>query len=230
MIPLLIVVPLATVSGGLLGYARNRLRRKRLASAIRETTASDSARTAAPITPSAIVAGVVTGWILLVEKTKGVVTRARVQIKRTGDRFMFVLSRIGEKSGAFGSVISAMGCAVCFPALASLGAAMGLGFLTRWEDLFMSTLIPLFAGVALLANALGWFSHRQWHRSLLGMVGPALILLSLYLWINDPWFRPTLFLGLFLMVAAAIWDLIWPGHHRCEIIESDSPDIPAHAV
>ncbi len=30
--------------------------------------------------------------------------------------------------------------------------------------MFISKLLPLFAVVALLANALGWLSHRQWHR------------------------------------------------------------------
>ncbi|RUM94241.1 MAG: mercury transporter MerC [Thiothrix sp.] len=130
---------------------------------------------------------------------------------------MVVFTRMGEKSGAFGSVVAAMGCAACFPALASLGAAIGLGFLTRWEDLFMTTLIPLFAWIALLASTLGWFSHRQWHRSLLGMAGPTLVLLSLYPWFMYPWFKLTLFAGLSLMVIVAIWDLMSPRHHRCEI-------------
>ncbi|WP_456297768.1 hypothetical protein [Candidimonas nitroreducens] len=48
-----------------------------------------------------------------------------------------------------------MGCAACFPALASLGAAIGLGILSRWERLFVTILIPAFAALALLANALG---------------------------------------------------------------------------
>lgn len=42
-------------------------------------------------------------------------------------------------------------------------------------------LLPLFAGLALLANALGWFSHRQWHRSVLGMIGPDYVLAVLAL-------------------------------------------------
>lgn len=92
--------------------------------------------------------------------------------------------RIGDKSGALGAIVSTMGCAMCFPALASIGAALGLGFLSQWEGLFINTLLPLFAWIALGANALGWLSHRQWHRSVAGMVGPAMVLLSLY-----PWFQ-----------------------------------------
>lgn len=39
------------------------------------------------------------------------------------------IARIADKAGALGTLVSAMGCAMCFPALASLGAAIGLGFL-----------------------------------------------------------------------------------------------------
>ncbi|MEC4361686.1 organomercurial transporter MerC [Klebsiella pneumoniae] len=89
---------------------------------------------------------------------------------------MGLMTRIADKTGALGSVVSAMGCAACFPALASFGAAIGLGFLSQYEGLFISRLLPLFAALAFLANALGWFSHRQWLRSLLGMIGPAIVL------------------------------------------------------
>jgi mercuric ion transport protein len=95
---------------------------------------------------------------------------------------MGLITRIADKAGALGSVVSAMGCAACFPAIASLGAAIGLG-LQEYEGLFISKLLPLFAVVALLANALGWLSHRQWYRSLLGMVGPAIVLAAMLLFL-----------------------------------------------
>jgi mercuric ion transport protein len=63
-------------------------------------------------------------------------------------RMMNFLSRIGDKAGVLGTLVSAMGCAACFPAIASLGAAAGLGFLSHWEGLFINTLLPLFAGSA----------------------------------------------------------------------------------
>ncbi len=85
---------------------------------------------------------------------------------------MRLMLRLADKASALGAVISTMGCAFCFPAIASLGAAIGFGFLSQWEGVFINTLLPLFAWLALLANALGWFSHRQWHRSVLGIVGP----------------------------------------------------------
>jgi len=123
---------------------------------------------------------------------------------------MSALTRIADKTGVIGSIVSTMGCAMCFPALASIGAAIGLGFLSQWESVFVHVLLPLFALIALLANALGWFSHRQWQRSALGMVGPILVLIGRYTFISG-----VLYAGLALMLAVAIWDLLSPAHRRC---------------
>lgn len=129
--------------------------------------------------------------------------------------FISGLARLGDKSGALGALISTMGCAMCFPALASIGAAIGLGFLSQWEGLFVNTLLPLFAWIALGANALGWLSHRQWHRSIIGMIGPAIVLLSLYPWFQYGWSTWTLYGALALMLGVAVWDLVSPAHRRC---------------
>lgn len=89
---------------------------------------------------------------------------------------MRLFTRLADNTGILGSIVSAMSCASCFPAIASLGAAVGLGFLSQFEGVFITLLLPLFAGLALLANALGWFSHRQWRRTALGVIGPLLVL------------------------------------------------------
>jgi len=235
MIPLLIIVPLAAASGGLLGMAQDRFRRKRLSEAIIGVSDSDAVdQDAVQGKGTVVVASVAVGLTYIKDQSFAIITTGKdfgnkvlVQLKRIRDKILVIFTRIGDKSGAFGGVIAAMGCAACFPALASLGAVIGLGFLTQWEDLFMSTLIPLFAWVALLANALGWFSHRQLHRSLIGMAGPTLVLLSLYPWFMYPWFKLTLFAGLILMVIVAIWDLMWPSHRRCEIKECKNIEVSA---
>lgn len=134
---------------------------------------------------------------------------------------MGLIARIGDKAGALGSVVSAMGCAGCFPALGSLGVALGLGFLNQYEELFITRLLPLFAAIALLANGLGWFSHRQWHRSLLGMVGPAIVLAARYPFFGYEWTERLLYAGLAIMVGVSVWDLLAPAHRRC------SPDLDA---
>ncbi|PIX96323.1 MAG: mercury transporter MerC [Hydrogenophilales bacterium CG_4_9_14_3_um_filter_63_34] len=130
-------------------------------------------------------------------------------------KFPTLLPRLADKTGAFGALISTLGCAMCFPALASIGAALGLGFLAQWEDLFVNTLLPLFAALAWLANALGWFSHRQWRRSLAGIIGPSIVLLSLYPWFEYGWSTQTLYAGLALMLVVAVWDMVSPAHRRC---------------
>ncbi len=118
-----------------------------------------------------------------------------------------LLSKIGESSGALGSVISAMGCAMCFPAIASIGAALGLGFLEQWEGLFLHTLMPLFALLALVVNGLGWLAHRNLVRSLIGMAGPVLVLLALYPLFMSDFRNAILYTGLALMVGFALWDI-----------------------
>jgi mercuric ion transport protein len=93
---------------------------------------------------------------------------------------MGLITRIAGKTGALGSVVSAMGCAACFPAIASFGAAIGLGFLSQYEGLFIGILLPMFAGIALLANAIAWLNHRQWRRTALGTIGPILVLAAVF--------------------------------------------------
>lgn len=129
---------------------------------------------------------------------------------------MGLITRIADKTGALGSIVSAMGCVACFPALASLGAAIGLGFLSQYESLFITWLLPLFAAVALVANALGWFSHRQWHRSLLGSIGPLLVVLAAILmrFYGLP-SALVVYIGLAFMVGVSIWDFVSPAHRRC---------------
>lgn len=128
---------------------------------------------------------------------------------------MNVIARIADKTGALGSVVSAMGCAACFPAIASLGAAIGMGFLSGYESLFITKLLPLFAAIALLANALGWFSHRQWHRSVLGMIGPAIVLAAMYLFFGRWWTENLFYVGLAFMLGVSLWDFISPANRRC---------------
>lgn len=136
---------------------------------------------------------------------------------------MAFATRIADKAGLLGSIVSAMGCASCFPALASLGAAIGLGFLTRWEGLFITTLIPLFALLALAANALGWFSHRQVHRLVLGLIGPLLVLsAALLMRFAHLGTAPLLYVGLVFMLAVSVWDLVSPPVRRCAVAASES--------
>lgn len=87
---------------------------------------------------------------------------------------------MADRAGLLDPLIAAIGCAICFTAITRLVATVGLGLLGQREGLVNNTLPLLFAWVALVINALSWVRHRQWHRSMLGMLGPTHLLLSLY--------------------------------------------------
>ena len=136
---------------------------------------------------------------------------------------MGLVTRIADKTGVLGSIVSAMGCAVCFPAIASLGAAIGLGVLSQYEGLFIRILLPVFAGIALLAQLIGGWQHRRWRRAALGATGPVLVLAAVVVmrasghrtgWLLYP--------GLLLMVAVSIWDLLSPPRKVCGAPTHDS--------
>ncbi|TAN08223.1 MAG: organomercurial transporter MerC [Rhodanobacteraceae bacterium] len=138
---------------------------------------------------------------------------------------MSTTTRVADKAGVIGAIVGSFSCAMCFPAAASIGAAIGLGFLSHWEGLFVHTLIPIFALVALLANLAGWSSHGQWQRALAGSVGPVLVLIGAFgltgvfgltrgLLPADA-ARGTFYAGMIVMIVAAVWDLINPAHRRC---------------
>lgn len=124
------------------------------------------------------------------------------------------IARMADKAGALGSIVSAAACPACFPALASLGAAAGLGIFSGYEGLFLTTLLPLFASVALVANAVGWYRHRQWHRGLMGMIGPAIVLAAMLLFVGQRWTAELLYAGLALMIGVSLWDLLSPTRKR----------------
>lgn len=93
---------------------------------------------------------------------------------------------------------------MCFPALAKLGAAIGLGFLQQYEGLFISRLLPLFTALALAANALGWLRHRQWQRSLLSMVDPAFVIVGAVWLLGTAWMRPLVYTGIVLIAVVSV--------------------------
>lgn len=131
------------------------------------------------------------------------------------------LTRIADKTGVIGTIIGSFSCALCFPAAASIGAVIGLGFLSRWEGLFVHVLIPVFASIALAANLLGWFSHHQLHRVLVGAIGPILVLIGSFgmtqHFLPIAMARELFYAGLVVMLLAALWDLFSPAHRRCDV-------------
>jgi len=127
------------------------------------------------------------------------------------------ISRLTDKTGSLGAIVSAMGCGMCFPAIASLGSAVGLGFLANYEGLFVNTLLPLFALIALLANLYTGIRQRRWLRLGLSVAGPLMVLATLYLFWSAAWSTDMFYAGLALMLAVSLWDLVSPARRQCAI-------------
>lgn len=135
---------------------------------------------------------------------------------------MNFFSRMADRTGALGTLASGMGCAACFPALAGIGATLGLGFLASWERTFITTLIPLFAVIALIANSLTWRVHRQTVRGLVSVTGPLLVLagvapFQLKLGQYAAYAQFVFYAGLVLMMVSALWNLVRPARRQCVV-------------
>jgi len=128
---------------------------------------------------------------------------------------MLWLGRIADKTGALGTCVAAMGCASCFPAMGALAGSLGLGFLAQFEGVFINTLLPGFAAIVLFANLLSFFSHKIWYRTLLGLIGPVMVLLTMYpLWTYD-WSTYLLYAGIAMMLVVSLWDILLPANKIC---------------
>jgi mercuric ion transport protein len=117
-------------------------------------------------------------------------------------------TRVVGSAGTIGAIIAAMSCTACFPALAVLASALGLGFLSQFEGISIHYILPLFALIGLTANVIGGLRRRGWVRMVLGIVGPLLVLAAALLMAT--YGMPTewlLYPGLLLMIVIAIWDL-----------------------
>ena len=137
---------------------------------------------------------------------------------------MQIISRFVDKFGSVGALVAAMGCAACFPALASLGASIGLGFLSAYEGVFINKLLPLFALIVLVSNLVAWVSHGDYIRLIWGLLGPLMVLATLYLFWTDNWSTYMFYTGLVLMLAVSIWNFISPPTKSCVLPETGTYD------
>ena len=127
------------------------------------------------------------------------------------------LVRYIDKIGVGGVIIAALSCAACFPALGTLAAALGLGFLSQLEGVAINRLLPAFAGLALTVNAYGWYQHRIHWRGLLSVSGPIAILATLYpLW-QYGWSTYLFYGALVLMLVVSFADQICPPKAVCSL-------------
>ena len=127
-----------------------------------------------------------------------------------------------EKTGTVGAVIAALACPICFPKVALIGAAVGLGVLAPFEGYIAIGAQVLFV-LAFIGQVLSYPRHRN--RWLLGLsvLTTALLFVAYYA------FTSTLLLetSLALLVAASIWLVI--ENRKCSRCEAQVSEAKADA-
>ena len=85
-----------------------------------------------------------------------------------------------DKIGSIGSLVTAMACPACFPMLAVVGSALGLGVLHPFEGKIL-LVFQLLVVVALLGSFISYFNHCKILPLLIGVISPGLIFFALYI-------------------------------------------------
>jgi len=125
------------------------------------------------------------------------------------------MASISNLAGNGGTLVASMGCAACFPALGTLGASIGLGFLSSFEGVIVNQVLPGFALLALILNSYQWGRHAHHLRGALSLLGPLAVLLTLYpLW-SYGWSTYLFYAGLGMMFGMSIFEFIRPAQPVC---------------
>jgi len=80
-----------------------------------------------------------------------------------------VQTKIIEKVGSIGAIMGALACPICFPKLALVGLAVGLGVLAPYEG-YMAKGVQVLFVVALIGQIAAYRQHQnRWLLSLSGL-------------------------------------------------------------
>ena len=108
-----------------------------------------------------------------------------------------------EKSGSIGAFIAALACPICFPKLALVGLALGLGVLAPYEGYVALGVQALFV-IAFVGQCLAFRRHRN--RWLLSLSGAATLVLFIGFYVVPS--AILLQLALAALGIASIWLII----------------------
>ena len=108
-----------------------------------------------------------------------------------------------DKFGAFGTIVAAAACPICFPKLALIGALVGLGALAEYEYYFYIT-FQVLALVTFTGVLLTYRIQRNLKILILAFASVTLFFVSLYLIANEY----LSYLALAGLVASVIWQLV----------------------
>jgi mercuric ion transport protein len=108
-----------------------------------------------------------------------------------------------DKFGAFGTIVAAAACPICFPKLALIGALVGLGVLAEYEYYFYIA-FQVLALVTFTGVLLTYRIQRNLKILILAFASVTLFFVSLYLVANEY----LSYLALAGLVASVIWQLV----------------------
>jgi len=122
-----------------------------------------------------------------------------------------------EKTGTVGAVIGALACPICFPKVALIGAAVGLGALAPFEGYIAMGVQALFI-LAFVGQMLAYPRHRNRWLLTLSALTTALMLVSYYAFSSSLLLQ----ISLALLVAASVWLVMET--RKCARCEATAPE------
>jgi len=125
------------------------------------------------------------------------------------------LSNIFEKTGVLSTVFASMSCGFCFPFLASLGASLGIGFLSEFEAFFITTLIPILAWFIIAMQIYAWNQHQKYTYLFFGIIGPITILILKHFFWMAEYRTEVYYLALANMLVYSIFTIFKPPLKSC---------------
>lgn len=108
-----------------------------------------------------------------------------------------------DKLGAVGAVLAAAAAPCCFPLLAALGAALGLGALQAWRG-YMDYAIQGFVLISVAGSAFAFRQHRQAWPLVIGLASAAVIFFAFYVSNHVA----LIYTGLAGLAVASIWNVV----------------------
>lgn len=104
-----------------------------------------------------------------------------------------------ERFGTIGTLAAAILCPICFPKLALIGAALGLGALAPFEGWFVAA-THVFLVMAVIGHFVAFRQHQVPWIPALAAMGAAAVPVALWL----VYVEPVVYLGLFAVVVATV--------------------------
>ena len=108
-----------------------------------------------------------------------------------------------DKFGAIGAFLAAAAAPCCFPLLAAVGAALGLGALQSWRG-YMDYAIQLFVAISALGSVFAFRQHHQAWPLGVALLSAAAVFSAFYV----TYHIALIYAGLAGLAVAAIWTVI----------------------